>query len=303
MLEVLIENPLFGYSFVFIFGAIIGSFLNVCIYRIPKELSVVAPRSSCPSCGKIIKWYHNVPIISWIFLGGKCAYCKARISVKYPLVEFLTGLLFCLCWAMPFFGQKIGGMVFVSFLMVGVLIDYKHFILPDSITVGGAIVGVLVSFFMPSLFGYVMMDPALLNNFYAAAASLLGVVIGTGAVVWVATLAQKCFKKEAMGFGDALFCGMIGSFIGWEGALFSIFGGAVFGLIIILILVVVERLFKIRLMPRAQHSSLENESISTEDIEFKFGVVVPFGPFMGLGALIYFFWAGDWIDPHFCIFQ
>ena len=217
--------------------------------------------------------------------------CVASYEIKnrYFLINVITAVLFCACWSMPLMSQKLAGMIFSCLLLIGVLIDYKCFILPDSITVGGAMIGLLVAVLMPSVFGHGQYSPQMINSFYAIRDSVLGLMVGTGSIIWIAILAEKCFKKEAMGFGDALFCGMIGTFIGWQGALFSIFGGSVLGVVLLGIFWGLEKLFNIRLIPRAPHAAVENEDIRPEDVELQIGVIVPFGPFLGLGAMVYLF--------------
>src|SRR5712664_1439065 len=144
----------------FVFGSIVGSFLNVCIYRLPLGQSVVSPPSHCPHCQYSIPWFLNVPLATWLYLRGKCANCRAPISVRYFLVELLTGVLFLGCWLkygavgdpIPTIPLAIVYCVFVAGLVVATFIDFEHFIIPDEITIGGMVVGFLASFAVPSLF-------------------------------------------------------------------------------------------------------------------------------------------------------
>lgn len=142
--------------FAFIFGAVVGSFLNVCIYRLPLNMSVNEPkRSFCPLCKAPIVWYHNLPIVGWLWLRGRCANCHQPISARYPAIELLTGLLFLAVWG--HFQQEwilvLPGVIFVSLLIVATFIDFDYFIIPDEITIGGTVVGLLLSFAIPQMMG------------------------------------------------------------------------------------------------------------------------------------------------------
>ena len=155
--------------FAFVTGAAIGSFLNVCIYRLPRELSVNQPRRSfCPSCKRPIPWSQNLPLLSWLWLGGKCASCGARIAFRYFFVELLTALLFLAVWIVFPWQIAIIYWVFVSLLIVATFIDFEHFIIPDEVTIGGAIAGVLSSLAVPSLMGEVSHFRAVLFSLGAA---------------------------------------------------------------------------------------------------------------------------------------
>jgi leader peptidase (prepilin peptidase)/N-methyltransferase len=138
----------------FLLGAVVGSFLNVCIYRLPLDLSVNEPRRSfCPACKKQLAWYQNIPLVSWLFLRGKCANCGSRIAFRYFAVELLTALLFLCIWKAFPWQIALAYWLFVSLLVVGTFIDFEHFIIPDEITIGGTIAGVLVSTALPQLMG------------------------------------------------------------------------------------------------------------------------------------------------------
>ncbi len=159
--------------FAFIFGAVVGSFLNVCIYRLPLGMSVNEPkRSFCPNCKAPIAWYHNLPIVGWLWLRGSCANCHKPISVRYPAIELLTGLLFLAVWR--HFQQEwilvLPGVIFVSLLIVATFIDFDHFIIPDEITIGGTILGLLLSLVIPQMMGTESHGEGLLWSAIAAAA-------------------------------------------------------------------------------------------------------------------------------------
>src|SRR4051812_35084646 len=139
-------------AFAFCLGAAVGSFLNVCIYRLPLDLSVNQPRRSfCPSCKKQLTWFQNIPLFSWLFLGGKCASCGGRIAFRYFAVELLTALLFLCVWKFFPWQMAIAYWVFVSLLIAATFIDFEHFIIPDEITIGGTIAGIIASVIVPEL--------------------------------------------------------------------------------------------------------------------------------------------------------
>ena len=188
-------NSLGGYELFFscvavALGAVVGSFLNVCIYRLPLDLSVNEPRRSfCPSCKKQLTWYQNIPLLSWLFLRGKCANCGTRIAFRYFAVELLTALLFLAVWKFFPWQMAIAYWVFVSLLVAATFIDFEHFIIPDEITIGGTVAGVVASFIVPELMGTLMRGRALLESALSAA---LGY-----AVLWIVLEAgKKVFGKK-----------------------------------------------------------------------------------------------------------
>lgn len=199
-------------------GAAIGSFLNVCVYRLPRDLSLVRPGSACPACNTPIRWHDNVPVLGWLLLGGRCRACRARISARYPLVEFAVALLWVgavLMWGATL--AALSGAVFLTLLLGIALTDAEHYIIPDEFTLGGLVLGIA--------FGAATSLPALL-------ASVLGAAVGF-VVLWaVAWLGAKAFRKEAMGGGDIKMMAMAGAFLGWQGALLTIFLGALAGTVL-----------------------------------------------------------------------
>ncbi len=182
-------------------GLTIGSFLNVCILRLPRGESVVFPASRCPRCGTALRWYHNIPLLSWLLLRGRCAYCASPISVRYPAIELLTGIVFALHG--PVFGWDpllMFRLLLAAALIVLAFIDIEHRILPNAITLPGVVVGVAGSFWLPP--GWV--------------ASLLGVLLG-GGVLWLIGEAYFRLRRvEGMGMGDVKMLAMIGAFLGWR---------------------------------------------------------------------------------------
>lgn len=278
--------------FVALFGACIGSFLSVCIYRIPRNESIVRPRSHCPNCGKLIPWYFNIPVFSWLMLGGKCHSCKCKISPRYLILEVITALLFTIAWMQVFSGMVMpeslldlwyahGNSVqsppafwfgltpllkpwllpvawLVIFgLILGTFIDIEHYILPDRVTIGGMIAGLVISPLLPELHFTASWLTALIR-------SAIGLGVGFGALWLIAILGELIFKKEAMGFGDVKLMGAIGAFFGWKAVLFTLFAASLFGSVVGVLLIA---LGKRQLQGR-----------------------IPFGPFLALGTLLWMFW-------------
>jgi len=256
----------------FVWGACIGSFLNVCIYRIPREESVIHPGSHCPACNTAIAWYRNIPIFSWLLLRGRCAQCRARISPRYIGVELLTALLFLLAWLKFDFaaGPRPLGLDPVTSMMVipiywlvimglilGTFVDFEHMIIPDRVTLGGMVLGVLASVLVPSLHGAETWLGGLI-------ASSIGLAAGFGSLWAVAVLGEFAFKKEAMGFGDVKLMGAVGAFFGWHAVLVTIivasFAGTLVGVTLIL----------------ARQKEMQSR--------------IPFGPYLSLGTLVWLYW-------------
>ena len=201
-----------------IVGACVGSFLNVCVYRWPEDLSVVSPPSACPHCGTRIRWYDNVPVFGWMWLRGKCRACGARISVQYPLVELLTALLWVMAaWRFGLSWQTLSTALFFTLLLGIALSDARTYIIPDQFTLGGTVIGLALSF-APGGIDWKM--------------SFAGAAAGFGVLWLVAVLGEWAFKKEAMGGGDIKMMAMVGAFLGPVGVLLTIFLGALFGTLI-----------------------------------------------------------------------
>jgi leader peptidase (prepilin peptidase) / N-methyltransferase len=188
-----IQNLFFS-AFAFVLGAAVGSFLNVCIYRWPVDLSINQPRRSfCPQCKQPIPWHQNLPLVSWLALGGRCANCQVKIPFRYFAVEFVTALLFLATWERFPWQVAIAYWIFVSFLIVGTFIDFEHFIIPDRITIGGTIVGVACSIVVPAL---MQTDSRVAAGVRAALAAALGYVI-----LWIVLEAGKiAFGKKRIVF-------------------------------------------------------------------------------------------------------
>lgn len=287
------EFPWFFQLLSFIFGAVVGSFLNVCIYRIPEDRSVVSPGSTC-SCGKPIAWYDNIPIVSWFLLRGRARCCGGKFSVRYALIELLAGVLFYLSWITHPPTVAIIGFLFIAFLICATFIDLDHMIIPDRFSVGGMVIGVLLSIFFPALHG--LENGTLVSAVKSGVISMTGALIGAGLVYWVSVLGEIAFRKPAMGEGDVKFVGFIGAFCGWQGAIFSMFGGAFVGSIVLLPVLLIRRLLD---RSEDQDNKTENKDEDDEDESLELGSHVPFGPMLAVGGLIYFLGFSKYVDAYF----
>lgn len=216
---------------IFIFGSLIGSFLNVCIFRMPREISIRKPsRSFCPHCQKQIYWYDNIPFISYILLGGRCRFCRKHIFWRYFLVEFLTASLLVILY--HFLGLSVHFFVYSLLscaLIVATFIDFDFQIIPDEITIGGLVVGVLLSILFPELHQTSSRLTSLIN-------SGLGGLVGGGSIYLIGKFGEIVFRKESMGGGDVKFLAMIGSMVGWKFVLLIFFLAPLFGSIVGIIL-------------------------------------------------------------------
>lgn len=236
--------------FALVTGMVVGSFLNVCICRLPKGESVVFPPSHCPNCDYLIRWYDNIPLLSYLLLRGRCRGCGARISIQYPLVELLNGLLTLALFLR--FGPTLAFLVlflFCSALVVITFIDLEHQIIPDEISLPGIVIGFICSFFLP---GHSWLN------------SLLGILLGGGSLLLVAYAYQWLTGKEGMGGGDIKLLAMMGAFLGWKSILFIIFASSLVGSVIGITMMLVQK----------KDSKL----------------AIPFGPYLAFGAVLYIFY-------------
>ena len=235
---------------IFILGLIVGSFSNVCIYRIPRNESIIYPASHCPKCRSNISPKDNIPLLSYILLKGRCRNCKSKISIQYPIVEFLTGLIYLIVYLI--YGLSIQSLIYIilsSALIIIAFIDLNEQVIPEVISLPGMVIGLILSFFVPYI--------SFIN-------SALGIVIGGGIILVIRLAGSLIFKKESMGIGDIELAAMIGAFLGWRYIIISLFLGFFLGALAGIILI----LSKIK---------------SRED-------VVPFGPFIVLGSFITLLW-------------
>lgn len=237
------------YVLFFVLGAIFGSFGNVIIYRLPREESIVKPRSYCYSCKTPVKWYDNIPIFSWFILRGRCRKCHAKFSFRYPLVEIITAVLFALSYHYAGLSWTLlEYLIFVFGLVVCTFIDIDHMILPDEFTLSGIVIGLVGAALNPQ------------REFLDA---LFGVLMGGGFLWGMAYVYYLLTKNEGMGGGDIKLLAWIGAILGWKAIPFVIMSSAVIGSVIGLI------------AARKQKAGLKT--------------VIPFGPYLALGAVLYLF--------------
>ncbi len=241
-------------------GIIIGSFLNVCIYRIPRGVSIVKPHSSCPACKSPIRPWDNIPIVSFLFLGGKCRKCGARISLRYPLVEALNGILywavfacFGMGWHLPFLFAFVSAMVVITF------VDLDFQIIPDVITLPGILIGVAsASFLLP--------DPFSQQSTVGFTNTITGAALGFSLFYLIAKIGTAMAKTDAMGGGDIKMMAMVGGFMGWKAVLLTTFLGSLTGAVTGIFI----------MMASGKGRKLK----------------IPFGPFLAFGAAVTLFF-GD----------
>ena len=216
-------------------GLLIGSFLNVCIYRLPRDLSVVTPRSFCPECDHPIAWFDNVPVISYLMLQGRCRKCGARIPLRYPIVELLTAAaFFCAVWMLGPTAAAVKFCVFAAILITLVFSDLEERILPDEFTLGGTVVGVIFAAFVPFHWGIVRLLLIRVENprLISMAESLFAAVFCGGTLWAVGALYEKFRHREGLGFGDVKMVAMIGAFLGLQGALLTLIAGSLLGALV-----------------------------------------------------------------------
>lgn len=245
--------------FVFIFGLCIGSFLNVCIYRLPASQSISHPRSKCPKCDTFIAFYDNIPLLSFVWLKGRCRHCGAKIGLRYPSVELLSGLLALATFLK--FGLSVEALIYFAFtacLLVVTFIDLDHRIIPDVITLPGIPIFFAASFALPAM---------------TYKTSLLGILAGGGSLFLVAWGYNLLTKKEGMGGGDIKLLAMMGALLGWQGVIFTIFVSSLIG-----------TLSGLALMLHA-HKGMK--------------LAVPFGPFLAVGGITYIFFGTPLIHWYF----
>ena len=251
------------YLLIGILGACIGSFLNVCIYRLPLGRSIFYPPSSCACCGKRIPWRHNVPILSWLWLKGRAACCGCKVDARYPLVEALTAAGITILWIAYPWPLAVVYSLFFCGLVVGSCIDLDYLILPDEITLGGCVAGLVLSALIPELQHAASWQDGLLQ-------SILGLTVGALLLWSVAVVGKLVFRKEAMGMGDVKLMAAMGAFLGWQATLFTLatasFIGTIGGLFI--------------LMRRRR----------------KWGVELPFGPYLAIAAILWLLGGRLWMQ-------
>jgi leader peptidase (prepilin peptidase) / N-methyltransferase len=274
----------------FLIGTVVGSFLNVCIYRIPWQKSVIWPSSRCPRCWSAIAPQDNIPVVSWLALRGECRHCGSGISVRYPLVEALVGLLFLGAFLVdvvatprgPWWVIPTGALIaaayhatFLALLVAATFIDFDVLEIPDGITVTGMVVGLLMGTIWPGIRPAPSAASTHLQGFLVG---FLGLVVGAGLTQFVRMTAGFVFRKEAMGLGDVTLMGMIGAFMGWQAAVLTFFIGPFFGL--------VPAAWK---MLNNLRKWLGGSQLSNSDRE------IPYGPYLSMAAAaLLFAWPIVW---------
>ena len=235
--------------YVALIGLVVGSYLNVVIYRLPLEISTVTPRSRCPGCGEVVRARDNIPLLSYLLLRGKCRHCQAEISIRYPLIEALTALLFVACfWQFGLSVELLAGALFCAAMVALAAIDAEHFLLPDKITLPGIVVGLFLS-------------PWLEWSGWRSA--LLGALLGGGLLLALAAAWYWLRGEEGMGLGDVKMLAMLGAFLGWKSMLVALFFASLAGSLVGLALIAGGR----------------------GDMKSK----LPFGTFLALGAVVALF--------------
>jgi leader peptidase (prepilin peptidase) / N-methyltransferase len=282
--------PWFFPTAAFVFGAIVGSFLNVCIYRIPKKQSVVRPGSHC-ACGKPIAWYDNIPILSWFVLRGRARCCGQPYSFRYAFVEFLTGALFCTNWLLFEPTKAFCGMVLCSCLICATFIDFDSFEIPDRFSVGLGVVGFILSILFPALHGQ-QHEIEIIARLRSATIAVQGMCVGAGLVLWIAVIAYAILKKDSMGVGDVKLVGAIGAFCGWEGTVTSIFGGAILGSLWFAGALIYGKFSgkKVQVKGMEEGEAPQDLSMQTR---------VPYGPMLAVAGLLHFFWLHRYVSSYF----
>ena len=274
--------------FSFWLGACIASFLNVVIWRAPRGESIVSPPSHCPKCNSPIKWYQNIPILSWLALRGKCANCKAPISPRYIFVEALGGCLFlaAFLWlwlptAPLWFAvtHVVVMWIWIALMIAGAFIDFDHQLLPDFTTVGGMVLGVAESLVATS-FNFVYGDGAQASTwlkFTPLFWSLGGLVFGFGLLWLVRWIGSKAFKREAMGMGDVFLMGAVGALFGPVAVLVTLILSSVFGSIVGIVLILLSKTKLGGFTP------------------------IPYGPYICMGCLAWMFYGQQLVDWYLCL--
>lgn len=274
--------PWFFTGVFFVLGAIVGSFLNVCIFRIPRGESLAFPSSHC-ACGVPIPAWLNVPVVSWLFLRGRAVCCGRKISVRYPAVELLTAVLFATAWHFLPWDTAIPAMIFCAFGIVLSFIDWDTMFLPDS--VNGAFI--IVGLFCGAAFPHALGEAFALDGFFAAGT---GLVVGSALIFWFRFFASLILKKEAMGEGDVILLGGIGAFLGWRGAVFAFFFSSFFGLAAYFLVRIFSRKCTEENLEATEASqlSLEGDDEAAAQFADTESTAFPLGPWLILSGAAYF---------------
>ncbi len=296
-------DPVFAVA-IFVLGLAFGSFLNVCVYRLPRDLSVVRPGSACPNCKQPIRFYDNIPILGWLLLRGRCRDCKAPISPRYLVVELLTGLLFLACYW--HFGLTLATLKYCAFgfLLLGLIFtDAEMFLLPDKMTIPGLVLGLVFSLFVPVndlasqlLPGLVSLpvDSSVAAHLLSLCDSILGAVVGSAFIYGAGAIYLRARGVEGMGFGDVKLMAMVGAFLGVKLTIFTIFTASIAGSLVGLSTVLIVWMKRTRRRiarnhepaPQARRRAWASAAIALRHHQ------MPFGVFLGSMAMLAFF-CGD----------
>ena len=271
----------FALAFAFLVGALVGSFLNVCVSRWPIDESVVRPRSRCPNCRLQIAWYDNVPIVSWLLLRARCRGCDARISPVYPLVELVVGLGWLA--AVMEFGPSFTALrvaIFGTVLLGIMLTDASHYTIPDGFTAFGT-VWALVAAMVGAFTGETLPFAGLYD-------AVVGACVGAGAIAIAGWVGEMMFKKEAMGFGDVTLMAMVGAHLGTGRTLLTVFIGALLGAVVFIAIV-----YPVAWLMRGRANDQMELPVGPTAFELP---LVPFGVFLAPAAMISLIWGGTLID-------
>ena len=292
---------------IFALGLCFGSFLNVCIYRLPREKSVVTPRSACPHCGDLIPLYHNLPVLSWLILRGKCRSCKQPISPRYLVIELLTGLLFLACYA--HFGLTLAALkcVVLGYLLLGlVFTDAETKLLPDAMTLPGLALGIGFSLVVPvnDLASRIMpglISPAMRSEIswriWSLSDSLLGAAVGASFLYGAAAIYLRARGVEGMGFGDVKLMAMVGAFLGAKLTIFTLFSASIAGSLFGVSTVLAVWIKRTRRRMRRHHESAaaaRRRAWASAAIALR-RHQMPFGVFLGSMAMIALFYGNSFL--------
>jgi leader peptidase (prepilin peptidase) / N-methyltransferase len=298
-------DPVFAAT-IFVIGLAFGSFLNVCIYRLPLGMSVVTPRSACPKCKHGIALYDNLPVLSWLILRGRCRHCKARISPRYLLIELLTGALFLACYA--YFGLTLSTVKYCSlaFLLLGLIFtDAETKLLPDKMTLPGLALGIAFSLLVPVNDLASQFLPGVVNLPFSSDVSarilslldsLLGAAVGSSFIYGVGAIYLRWRGAEGMGFGDVKLMALVGAFLGTKLTIFTIFTGSIAGSLFGLTTVFIVWLKRThRFMRRlANAQAARRRGWQSAQLVYRH-YQMPFGVFLGSMALLAFFFGNQFL--------
>jgi leader peptidase (prepilin peptidase)/N-methyltransferase len=296
------------------FGLVFGSFLNVCIYRLPRDMSVVSPRSACPNCKKAIPLYHNIPVFSWLLLRGRCRNCKVSISPRYLMIELLTGALFLACYA--YFGLTLTALKYciLGFLLLGLIFtDGETYLLPDKMTLPGLAIGIVFSLIVPvndlasQLLGGVVSLPLSSDvswRLFSLFDATTGAIVGASFIYGAGAIYLRARGVEGMGFGDVKLMAMIGSFLGVKLTIFTIFAaslaGSLFGLWTVL--AVWMKRTRRRIVRHHENSRVARKHAWASAVIALRRHQMPFGVFLGSMAMVAFFFGNRFLGWYWRLF-